>query len=86
MVVITDAKVHTIPVGNRELFWIKMIDVQYGLGIKNISNLVRKNIQGRYETKILQKSKSENTKGMKKNYIQSVIAIVDLLVVIIWKK
>ena len=51
MVVITNAKVHTIAVGNRELFWIKMIDVQYGLGIKSISNLVRKNIQGRYETK-----------------------------------
>ena len=51
MVVITNAKVHTIAVGNRELFWIKMIDVQYGLGIKIISNLVRKNIQGRYETK-----------------------------------
>ena len=46
-----DAKVHIITVGNRELFWIKMIDVQNGLGIKNISDLVRKNIQGRYETK-----------------------------------
>ena len=46
-----DAKVHTIRVGNRELFWVKMIDVENGLGIKNVSDLVRKDIQGIYETK-----------------------------------
>ena len=39
MVVITvqtyaKAEVHTIKVGNRELFWVKMIDVQKGLGLK----------------------------------------------------
>ena len=26
----TDAEVHTIVVGDRELFWVKMIDVQKG--------------------------------------------------------
>ena len=41
----TDAKVRTITVGNRELFWIKMNDAQEGLGVKNISDLVRKEIQ-----------------------------------------
>ena len=56
MVVITfqvcaKSGVHTIKVGNRELFWVKMIDVQKGLGLKNISHLVRKQIQGIYETK-----------------------------------
>ena len=56
MVVITvqnylDAEVHTITVGNRELFWVKMFDVDKGLGIQNISDLVRKDIQGIYETK-----------------------------------
>ena len=25
--------VHTITVGNRELFWVKMIDVQKGIGL-----------------------------------------------------
>ena len=30
----TDAEVHTITVGNRELFWVKMIDVQKGLAYK----------------------------------------------------
>ena len=56
MVVITvqgyiNARVHTITVGNRELYWVKVIDVQNGLGIKSISDLVRKNIQGIFETK-----------------------------------
>ena len=47
----TNAEVHTIKVGNRELFWVKMIDVQNGLGIKNVSDIVRKELQGIYETK-----------------------------------
>ena len=45
--------VHTMKVGNRELFWVKMIDAQKGLGLKNIYHLVRKQIQGMYETKYL---------------------------------
>ena len=28
----TNAKVHTIEVKNKDLFWIKMIDIQNGLG------------------------------------------------------
>ena len=57
----TDAEVYTITVGNRELFWVKMIDVQKGLGIQNISGLVIKNIQGIYERlKTLQKNRKEN--------------------------
>ena len=47
----TDAEVHTITIGNRELFWVRMIDVQKELGIKNISDLVRKDIQGIFQTK-----------------------------------
>ena len=71
MVVITvqkyaDAKICTIAVVNRELFWVKMIDVQNGLGIKNISDLVRKKICSILETKILQKSKLENINALKK--------------------
>ena len=60
----TDANVHTIAVGNRELCWVKMIDVQNGLGIKNISDLVRKNIQGIYETK-------DPTEEQKRKYIKT---------------
>ena len=35
-----NAKVQTITVENKELFWVKMNDVQDRLGIKNISDLV----------------------------------------------
>ena len=31
-----NAGVHTINIKNKELFWLKMKDVQDGLGIKNI--------------------------------------------------
>ena len=56
MVVITvekyaNAGLPTIKVGNKKLFWVKMIDVHKGLGLKNISHLVRKQIQGMCRTK-----------------------------------
>ena len=47
----TDVKVHTIRVGNKKLFWVKMCDVQTGLGVQNISDLVRKEIWGIFKTK-----------------------------------
>ena len=47
----TDAKVCTIKIGNKKLFWVKMNDVQNGLGVKNMSDLVRKEIHGIFETK-----------------------------------
>ena len=34
-----NAVVHTVTVGNRQLFWVKMNDVQDGLGVKNMSDL-----------------------------------------------
>ena len=45
MIIITteayeNAKVHTIKVNNTKLLWVKMIDVQNGLGLKSISDLV----------------------------------------------
>ena len=62
MVVITaqnynNAKVHTITLENRELFWVKMTDLQDGLGVKNISDLVSKEIYGIFETKNLTKER-----------------------------
>ena len=59
-----DAKVHKIKIGNRKLFWVKMHDVQDGLGLKNISDLVRKEIQGIFETKNL-------TEKQKRKYIRN---------------
>ena len=57
-----DARVYSIKVGNRELFWVEMTDVQKGLGIKNISDLVRKEIQGIFETKSLTKKQIRKCK------------------------
>ena len=56
MVVVTgeayqNARVHTITVKNKHIFWVKMKDVQGRLGIKNISDLLRKEICGRFGTK-----------------------------------
>ena len=46
-----DIKVYTTTLGNWELFWVRMLDVQEELGIKNMSDLVRKVIHGTFETK-----------------------------------
>ena len=62
----TNAEVHTITVFNRELFSVKMIDVQNRLGTKNIYDLVRKGIRGIFETKNPKKSKLENINVPKK--------------------
>ena len=37
-----NADVFTITKGNRKLFWVRMKDAKTGLGIKNMSDLVRK--------------------------------------------
>ena len=37
-----NAKVCTIRVSNEKLFWVGMYDVQEGIGVKNMSDLVRK--------------------------------------------
>ena len=69
MVVITiesykNGEVHTITVKNKELFWVKLIDVQNGLGIKNMSDLVRRKICGIFE-------KNDLTENEKNKYIRS---------------
>ena len=60
MVVITvesylNAGVHIITVENEELLWVKMDDVKRGLGIKNIFDLLRKEMCSIFETKNLTK-------------------------------
>ena len=69
MVVITveayqNTRVHTITVKNKDFFWVKMKDVQDRLGIKNISDILRKEICGRFGTKDL-------TVKQKMKYIRS---------------
>ena len=50
-------KVHTIQVKNN--LWISIKDVGNGLGVKNISDLVLKEIQGHYEEKKLTKEETK---------------------------
>ena len=59
-----NAKVHTITVKNKILFWVKMMGVQKGLGIKNIHDLARKEVCGIFETKNF-------TAEQKKKYIRT---------------
>ena len=40
----TDTKVHTIAIGNRRLFWVKMCNLQNRLGVENIHDFLRKEI------------------------------------------
>ena len=46
-----NAEVYTITIGKKKLFWVRMKDVKKGLGINNISDLIRKEIHGIYGTK-----------------------------------
>ena len=41
----------TFPVKNSNLFWMNMNDVQKGLGVKNMSNLVMREIKDNFNTK-----------------------------------
>ena len=49
----SNAGVKTITIKNEKLFWVKISDVENGLGIKNISDLLRKKMCGIFETKSL---------------------------------
>ena len=47
----TIAKVCTIKIGSKKLFWVKMNNVQNGLGVQNVSSILRKESPGIFETK-----------------------------------
>ena len=61
-----DAKLCTITVGNKELFWVRMHDVQERLGVKYMSDLVRKEIHGIFETKTPMKDQIRKYKRREK--------------------
>ena len=81
----TDAKVHTITISNRRLFWVKMCDVQKRLGVENIYDLLRKKIWGIYETDNLTKEQIRKyRKDVKENQIVILILILGMPVVILF--
>ena len=47
----TNAKVCTIRVSNKKLFWVRMYNVQEGIAVQNMYDLVRKEIQGIFRIK-----------------------------------
>ena len=53
--------------------WVSMKDVRKSMGVKNISDLVLKEIHGILKTKTLQKSKSKNIKWRKKKFMKRLI-------------
>ena len=55
---------NTITVKNKGFFWVKMKDVQHGLGVENMSDLLRREMCGIFET-------SDLMKEQKKKYIRS---------------
>ena len=63
------AQVHNITVKNKDYFWVKIVDVQNGLGLKCMCGLIRREICGIYETENL-------TKEQKRKYMRSKFAII----------
>ena len=53
--------------------WVSMKDVGSGMGVKNISDLVLKEIYGICETKNPKKSKLMNIKWQKEKFIKSLL-------------
>ena len=62
----TDAKVHTVTIDNRRLFWVKMCDAQKRLSVENIYDLLRKEIWGTFETDNSTKEQIRKYKRRKK--------------------
>ena len=54
------ARVHTITVKNEDLFWVKIVDVQKGLDLKAMRNLIRKQVCSIYKTEDLSKVQKKN--------------------------
>ena len=54
-----DARVDLIK-NNENYFWVKMKDVQDGLGIKNMSDRLERTMQGIFESKNLTKEQKNN--------------------------
>ena len=51
---------------NNDYFWVKMKDVQDGLGIKNISDRLKRTMQGIFESKNLTKEQKKTIRKIKK--------------------
>ena len=61
-----NAKVCTLRMSNKKLFFVRMYNVQERIGVKNMSDLVRKEIRGIFRTKKPTKNQSRKDKRRQK--------------------
>ena len=64
-----NARVHTITVKNKKFFQVKIVDVQNGLRLNCVCDLIRREICGIYETDNL-------TKEQRRKYMRSEFEII----------
>ena len=68
-----NAGVHYLKIRKTDELWVSMKNVGDGLGVKNISDLVLKEIFGIYEKKNEQKKKLTTIKRAKDKFLESLI-------------
>ena len=68
-----NAGVHYLKTRKTDELWVSMKNVGDGLGVKNISDLVLKEIFGIYEKKNEQKKKLKTIKRAKDKFLESLI-------------
>ena len=68
-----NAGVYSLRIQKTGKVWPTMKDVGNGMGIKNISDLVLKEIHSVLETKTLKKSKLTNAKWQKEKFMKSLV-------------
>ena len=68
-----NAGIHFLTVRKTGEIWASMKNVQNGLGVKNISDLILKKYMAFMKQKTLQKSKLENIKWLKEKFLKSML-------------
>ena len=68
-----NANVEFLTIKTTSEIWVNMKDVGSGMGVKNISDLVLKEIYGICEKKLLQENKLMNIKRQKDKFIKSLL-------------
>ena len=68
-----NASVHILIKKNRGKIWVIMKNVHDGLGVKNMSDLVLKEIYGIYETKTPTKEQIKKYKMTERNFLKSTL-------------
>ena len=68
-----NAGVHPLRITKTGEIWARMINAQDGTGVRNMSDLVLKDIYRMCGKKNLQKSKLKNTKWLKEKFMKNMV-------------